>query len=134
MCTRSQEKGTVTQQETGPDCPWVSGLACGCARVSGRGVGQWWPATSLRALRAAGPAWDLLKSITIIFITSTIVWPQINSRERTQLHPSTGNWIKDLLSMALPIIIRHGVSPSVSLSHQEASISPLSFSIRGQTD
>ena len=39
----------------------------------------------------------------ISFITSTIVWPQVNSRERTQLHPSTENWIKDLLSMAPPI-------------------------------
>ena len=29
---------------------------------------------------------------------------------------------------------QHPVSPSVSLSHQEASISLLSFSIRGQTD
>jgi len=28
-------------------------------------------------------AWDLLKEVTIIFITSTIVWPQLNSKERT---------------------------------------------------
>ena len=50
-------------------------------------------------------AWDLLK-VTIIFITSTIVWPQVNSREGTQLHPSTENWINNLLNMALPIRIR----------------------------
>ena len=29
-------------------------------------------------------AWDLLKEVTIIFITSTIVRPQVNSREGTQ--------------------------------------------------
>ena len=23
------------------------------------------------------PAWDLLKEVTIIFITSTIIWPQV---------------------------------------------------------
>ena len=39
-------------------------------------------------------AWDLLKEVTINFITSTIVWPQVNNREGTQLHPSTKNWIK----------------------------------------
>ena len=45
-------------------------------------------------------AWDLWKEVTIIFITSTIVWPQVSNREGTQLHPSTENWIKDLLNMA----------------------------------
>ena len=29
------------------------------------------------------------------------LWPQVNIRERTQLHPSTENWIKDLLCMIL---------------------------------
>ena len=43
------------------------------------------------------------------------------------------NWIKDLLSMARPSE-QDSVSPSVSLSHQEASISLLSLSIRGQTE
>ena len=42
----------------------------------------------------------------------TIVWPQVNSRKGTQLHPSTENWIKDLLSMSLPIRTR----PSIPLS------------------
>ena len=46
---------------------------------------------------------DLLKEVAVMFITSTIVWPQVNNREGTQLHPSTENWIKDLLSMAPPI-------------------------------
>ena len=58
-------------------------------------------------------AWDLLKEVTIIFITSTIVWPQVNSREGTQIHPSTENLIKDLLSMGPPIRTK----PSFPLSH-----------------
>ena len=48
-------------------------------------------------------AWDLLKEVAIIFITSTIDRSQVNSREGTQPQPSTENWIKNLLSMALPI-------------------------------
>ena len=52
------------------------------------------------ALTVAVLAWDLLKKVTIIFITSTIVWPQVNNKEGTQSHPSTENWIKVLLSMA----------------------------------
>ena len=46
-------------------------------------------------------AYVLLKEVAI---TPTIVWPQgRNYREGTQPHPSAENWIKDLLSMALPI-------------------------------
>ena len=59
------------------------------------------------------------EGVAIIFITPTIVWTQVSNREGTQLHPSTENWIKDLLSLAPPIRTRP-VSPSVSLSHQEA--------------
>ena len=62
-------------------------------------MGQWWPAAVLRALSVAVHAWDLLKKVTTVFITSTTtVQPQINIREGTQLHPSTENWIKDLLN------------------------------------
>ena len=85
------------------------------------------------ALSVAVPAWDLLKKVAIIFITSTIVWPQINNREGTQPHPSTENWMKDLLSMAPAIRTR----PSFQLSQfvpSERFHSLLSFSIRGQTD
>ena len=66
----------------------------------------------MEAWTVAVNAWDLLKEVTIIFITSTIVWPQVNSREGTQLHPFKENWIKVLLSMALPIRTR----PSIPLS------------------
>ena len=67
LCTRIQEKGAMIPQETDPDLPvsiqespaeaWVGGVAV--------------------------HAWDLLKEVTIIFITSTIVWPQLNNKERT---------------------------------------------------
>ena len=75
-------------------------------------MGRWWPAAGSGALSVAEHAWDLLKEVAIIFITSTIVWPQVNSREATQPHQSTENWIKDLLILVLPLRIR----PSFALS------------------
>ena len=66
-----------------------------------------WAGRGLRqTLSAAVHARDLVKEVALIFITSTTVWPQVNSREGTQIHPSTENWIKDLLSMAPPIRTR----------------------------
>ena len=59
-------------------------------------------------------AWELLKEVTIIFMTSTIVWPLVNNREGRQPHSSTENWIKDLLSKALPIRTRPSFPLSVS--------------------
>ena len=110
------------------DCPR---LACVCPRVSGGGVGQWWPAAGLGTLSVAEHAWDLLREVTVIFITSTIVWPQVNSREGTQLHSSTENWINDLLSMAPPNRTRPRF-PLSSRFHQEASISLLSSPSEGR--
>ena len=78
-------------------------------------MGQWWPDTGLGARTVAIHAWDLSKEVAIIFLTSTIVWPQVNNREGTQLHPSTENWIKDLLSMAPPIRTRPSFPLSQSL-------------------
>ena len=66
-------------------------LAYECPGVSGGGVGQRWPAAGLGALSVAVHSWDLLNEVTIILITSKRVWPQVNSRERTQLHLSTEN-------------------------------------------
>ena len=57
----------------------------------------WWPAAGLGALSVPAHAWDLLKEVTVIFITSTMVWPWVNNREGTQPHPSTENCIRDLL-------------------------------------
>ena len=46
--------------------------------------------------------WDVFREVTIIFITCPIVWSQVNSKEGAQLHPSTENWNKDILSMDPP--------------------------------
>ena len=86
-----------------------------CPGVSNRGMGRQRPVAGSGALNAAVSAWELLKEVTIVFITSTTVWPQVKSREGTQLHPSTENWIKDLLSMAPPIRTRPSFPLSQSL-------------------
>ena len=70
LCTRTQKKGAVTQQEADPDWP-VSvqesqsgcGLAVACCRVGALSV-----------------CMDLLKEVAIIFITSIIVWPQVKQQ------------------------------------------------------
>ena len=41
-------------------------------------MGWWWPADGLGALSVAVHTWDLLKEVTIIFITSTIVSVQFS--------------------------------------------------------
>ena len=55
-------------------------LACECPGVSRGGMGRQWPAAGSGALSAAMRVWDLLKEITIIFITSTVVWPQVKQQ------------------------------------------------------
>ena len=94
--TWTQEKGAVIPQETDPklpvsvqESPERRGSAVASCRAGALSVPVW--------------AWDLWKEVAIIFIISTIVWPQENNREGTQHHPSTENWIKDLLRMAPPI-------------------------------
>ena len=78
-------------------------------------MGQWWPAAGFGALNVALHAWDLLKEVAIIFITSTIVWPQVDNWDGTQPHPSIENQIKDLVSMAPTIRTRPGFPLSQSL-------------------
>ena len=71
MCTRTQETESVTPQETDPDLPMS---------VQESPVEGWvrrWPAAGLEALCSVVYAWNLLKEVAIIFITSTIVWPQV---------------------------------------------------------
>ena len=43
-------------------------------------MGQQWPAAGLGALSVAVNVWDLLKEVAIIFITSTIVRPQVKQQ------------------------------------------------------
>ena len=58
---------------------------------------------------------DLLKMVAIIFITSTIVWFQVNNREGTQPCPSTENWISSLVIYFIYSINR--VYVLISISH-----------------
>ena len=62
------------------------------------------------ALSVAEHEWDLLKEVTIIFITSTIVWPQVNSRvaNNTQVRRGGKNTKKNCtkkISMPLKIMM-----------------------------
>ena len=66
----------------------------------------------LGALTVAVRAWDLLREVTITFITFTIVWPQVNNRKGTQPHPSTENWTKDLLSM-FELVLEKAEEPEI---------------------
>ena len=60
----------------------------------------WWPAAGLEALSVAVNAWDVLKEVTLSSLPPPEFGPQVNNREGTQLHPSAGHWIEDLLSTA----------------------------------
>ena len=67
VCTRTQEKGAVTPQESDPDLPL--GVQESPAEVGSAVVG----CRATYTIGVAVHAWDLLKEITVIFITSTIV-------------------------------------------------------------
>ena len=82
-----------------------------CLGVASGGVGQRWPDAGLGSLSAAVHAWDILKEVTSILITSTILWPQV----KQQPCPLRENWIKDLLNMAPPIRTRPDFLLSQSL-------------------
>ena len=64
----------MTPKRTNPDMPMT------VQETSSGGVGWWWPASESEALSAAMHAWNLLKEVAIIFITSTIVWPQVKQQ------------------------------------------------------
>ena len=65
-------------------------------------MGWWWPAAELGEVSVAVYAWDLLKEVTIIFITSTVVWPQIKKWQPTPVflpgeshgHGLTKSWTR----------------------------------------
>ena len=57
-------------------------LACVCPGVSGKGLDWWWPAAGLGALSVAVHAWDLLTEVTIVFISSTIVWEHSSTHQQ----------------------------------------------------
>ena len=80
---RAQTKPCAHQDSGGgssdPTRGWPR-LACECPGVSSRGRGWQWPAAGSGALSAAVHAGDLLKEVTVIFITSTKVWSQIRQQ------------------------------------------------------
>ena len=80
VCPRTQKKGAVTPQETAPDLPMS-------VQESGGGMGWRWPAAASGARSAPGHGWHLfLKEVTIISITSTMVWPQVEQQGGDTAH------------------------------------------------
>ena len=75
MCTRTQKKREVTPQETDPDM---------LVSVQESPVDAW---VSGGLLEGQRHAWDLLNEVTIIFITSTIVWSQVKQQGRNTTPP-----------------------------------------------
>ena len=69
VCTRTQERRTVTTQETDSELPmsWIPQGKRGSVEACYRAGDT----------ECSGASWDLLKEVTIVFITSTIVWPQV---------------------------------------------------------
>ena len=106
-------------------------LACESPGVSCGRMGRQWPIAGSRALNTTVRAQDLLKEVTIIFITQAIVSGQTTGREHIPAHKQK---IGLKIYWAWPPSEQGLVSPIVNLFHQEASISFLSLSIRGQTE
>ena len=123
VCTRNQEKGAMAPQKTDPDLlvsvqespveVWVGG-----GLLQGRGT----EGSSV----CLGPFEGGCRYRH--HLHHGLVSDQTTEREHSPAH-QTENWIKDLLSTALPIRTRSNF-PSVSLSHQEACVSLSSFSSR----
>ena len=95
-------------------------------------MGWHWPAAGSRALRGEVHTQGLLKEVTIIFITSTILWSQVKLQGgNTALQQNIGfniYWAWPHPSEQDPVF------PTVSLSHQEASISLFFLSVRRQRE
>ena len=51
-------------------------------------MGWRWPDAGSGALSGAVCAWDLLKEVAIIFITSTIVWSQVKQQRGSTAPPT----------------------------------------------
>ena len=122
LCTRTQEKGTVTPQRLTQTFPWVSrslwwrhGSVVACCMVEGTECSS-----------CTGPFEGAHHYLHYLHIS--LASGQITGREHSPTHQQ-----KIGLKMALPIT-QDPVSPSVSLCHQEASMSLLSLSIRGQKE
>ena len=112
VSTRTQEKGAVTPQETDPDLSLSVHESLVEAYISSgllQGLGQWVHATEWQLVH--GTFWRRSPLPSQPQPQFVLRW----NREGTQPHPSTENWIKDLLSMAPPIRIRPRFPLSQSL-------------------
>ena len=101
----------MTPQETDPDLS-------GSVHVSSVGLGWWWPAAGLGALNAAMHAWDVLKEVAIIFLTSAIVRSEVAQSCPTLCDPMiaarqaslsiTNSWsLLKLMSIELVMLSNH---------------------------
>ena len=132
---RAQTKPCVHQdpgeRSSDPTIDWLR-LACECPGVSSGGVGRW-PAAGLGALSAAVHAgtfwrrWHYLHHLHHSLVSS-----QTTGREHSPTHQQKIG-LKIYWAWPRPSE-QDPVSPTVSLSHQEASVNLLSLSVRGQTE
>ena len=98
-------------------------------------MGHWQPVEGSGALSAAVFAWDLLKEVTIIFITSTIVsLLQVKQQGSNTALPISRKLDLRFTEYGPAHQNKTQFPPTVSLSHQEASTSLLSLSIRAKTE
>ena len=115
---RAQTKSCVSQdpeqRSSEPKRDWPR-LASECPSVSSRGMHQWRPAAGSGALSAGVHAWDLLKEITIIFITSTIVWSQVKQQGGNTALPINRKLDLRFIEHGLPIKPRPSFPLSQSL-------------------
>ena len=109
VCTRNQEKGAMAPQKTDPDLLvsvrslWQShGSAVACGRVQGTECGR----------VSRGPFEG--DHHYLHYLHHGLVSDQTTEREHSPAH-QTENWIKDLLSTALPIRTRPSSPHSQSL-------------------
>ena len=111
----------MTQQKTDPDLP----MSVEESLVDVRVGGGWLRVEGTECSHGCMGPLEEGKNY-LHYLHHSFTSGQITGRE-PQPHLLTGNWIKDLLSMTLPIRTRH----SFTFRLIEASISLLSFSIRG---
>ena len=112
--------------------PTSGNLICGSSAL-----GSTVTCCRVRGLNPTVGAQVLLKRLPLPSLPLPEFGLKLNNREGTQPHPSTEYWTKDLLSV-FPAPYHPSkqdpVSPTISLSHQEAYISLLSLFIRSQTE
>ena len=121
------------ERRSDPTRDWPR-LAHECPGVSSRGLGRQWPAAGSGPLSEAVRAWDLLKEVATIFITSTIVWPQVKQqRENTAL--PINRKLDEIFTEHGPAHQNKNQSSLQSLSPiRKLPLSLLTLSIRGQTE